>query len=500
MDPIKHIETIKPVSLTNPQEGIYIFDMGQNFSGWTKLTVKGSRGLKVVLRYAENLKEDGTLELITNNLAKPIDEYILKGGGREYYQPHFTYHGFRYVELSGYPGTPDMNSIEGHVIHSAVPTVGTFDCGSERINNIHRATLWSQRANLMGFPTDCPQRDERLGWIADAHVTAEEAICNFDMNLFYLKWLRDIKYNQNNNNGDIPYIAPRPFTNEGGTPAWSCGYHLIIWYHYLHYGDKSILKEHYEAMKKYVNFLSTQATNFILPQDRYGDWLSANADGWWKRGEPVSTSTGYYYYATEIVAKSASLLGFEQDAKEYVKLADRIKSAYNKRFLDPATKQYESGSQFCNTFPLFLNIVPESDKERVVKNLTDDILLRRKGHLTTGILGTKYIMETLCKEGKEDIAWLLANQTGYPSWDDLLQGRTTLSEFWNQGGSNNHVMFGSVDAWFYKGLAGINVGETAPGFENIIIKPVVPPMLPYVKASINTIKRCGPVRLGGERE
>ncbi len=221
--------------------------------------------------------------------------------------------------------------------------------------------------------------------------------------------------------------------------------------------------------------------------DKYGDWASANKDGWWKRGEPLSTSTGFYYYTSSIVAKAAKILGREKDEKEYSQLAEKIKDAYQNRFFDVDAKQFDDETQFSNTFPLFLDIVPEKEKETVLTNLVADILNRR-GHLTTGILGTKYMMETLSRENRSDIAYLLANQTGYPSWENMLTNRTTLSEYWSQGRSYNHVMFGSVGSWYYKVLAGINIDENAPGFEKIIIKPYIPPKMHRVKASVNTIR------------
>ncbi len=265
MPSIKKTQTIRTQKIMQPKEDVYVFDMGQNFSGWVKLKVLGKKGIKVSLRYAENLQKDGNIDPRSNNLAAATDTYILKGGEVEEYEPRFTYHGFRYVEVNGLSSEPDFNTVQGIVVHSAVEPVGKFGCSNKRINKIQRAILWSQRSNLMGFPTDCPQRDERLGWIGDAHVTAEEAIYNFDMAQFYKKWLDDIQSVQSSENSDIPYIAPRPFTDGIGDPAWSSGYHLIVWYLYLYYGDRQILVDHFESMKKYVDYLSTQATSKAIP-------------------------------------------------------------------------------------------------------------------------------------------------------------------------------------------------------------------------------------------
>jgi alpha-L-rhamnosidase len=485
MEPIKVIETIKPVALKNPQPGVYVYDMGQNFAGWARLKVQGKKGVKVVLRYAENLADNGMIDTTSNNKAKSTDTYILKGKGTELYEPFFTYHGFRYVQVTGFPGEPNPDNLEGCVVHSDVEPSGHFSCSSDAINHIHQCILWSQKSNLMGIPTDCPQRDERLGWLGDAHMTAEEAMHNFHMPLFYKNWLGGIQANQDIKTGDIPFISPWTFM-EAGTPTWSGGYLLIIWYYYLYYGDTQIIAEHFDRMKRYVDLINSQATDYILPKDRYGDWVSV-AEGW-KRGDPESAVTAFFYYIAIVVSDAAKVLGLSDDAQHYAKLAEHIKVSYNKRFFDPETNQYENGNQMSNAFPLFLNIVPENQKDAVLKNLIDDIMVKHQNHLTTGILGTKYMIEALVNEGRTDIAYLLVMQTDYPSWYDMAKNRTTLSERWNQKGSNNHVMFGSIDAWFYRTLAGINIDEAHPGFKHIIIKPYIPQDLSFVDASLNTIR------------
>lgn len=485
MEPIKISEVIKPVGLRNPKPGVYVYDMGQNFAGWARLKVEGPKGTKITLRYAENVHEDGTLDFKSMNLAQATGSYILKGQGVELYEPHFTYYGFRYIEMTGFPGEPDPENLEGCVVHSACEHTGSFECSNELINSIHRCTLWSQRSNLMGYPTDCPQRDERLGWMGDAHLTAEEAMLNFHMPLFYKNWLSGIEANRDESSGDIPIISPRP-NLDGGQPDWSSGYLLIVWYYYLQYGDRQILEDHFEAMECYVRYLGTTAKDHILPKSRYGDWLSV-AEGW-ERGDPVSTTTAFYYYNTRILSKVAMVLGREDISRKYAEFAEQISRAYNQRFLSPKIDQYENGSQFSNAFPLFLDIVPKAHRKAVLQNLIHDIIEKQDGHLTTGILGTKYMIEALTEKGRGDIAYLLATQTGYPGWADMLKNRTTLSEKWNGTGSNNHVMFGSIDTWFYRTLAGINIDEAHPGYANVIIKPSIQPDLSWAKASIETIK------------
>lgn len=487
MPPIRVTEQIKPVKIFHPAKDVYVYDLGQNFAGWVRLKVQGPRGTRVKLRFAENIEPDGKLDIMSNNLAKPTDIYILKGDGEEIYEPRFTYHGFRYVEITGFPGVPTKANITGQVVHSDCEVTGTFTCSNQQINRLHQCINWSQRSNMIGYPMDCPQRDERLGWLGDAHVTAEEAMHNFDMPLFYENWLRGIRENQNAA-GDIPYISPRPFSDNFGTPAWSSAYHLIIWYHYLYYGDRQILAEHFSGMKRYVDYLSSTATNYILPPDKYDDWLSVSIDGWWKPGIHLSVATGYYYFNTKIVAQAARILGKINLAEKYEQLCAQIKKAYHKQFFNPQEKNYEIGSQFANLFPLKLGIVPAKHENAVLQNLIDDILIKRQGHLNTGILGTKYLMEVLSQYDRGDLACLIVEQPDFPGWTDLLRNRTTLSEHWEQSGSNNHVMFGSVDTWLYRELGGIQVDESGPGFQRIIIKPNIAPGLISVKTELKTIK------------
>ena len=314
-------------------------------------------------------------------------------------------------------------------------------------------------------------------------MAAEQAMFNFYTPLFYQNWLNGIKSDQQPN-GDLPYISPRPYT-EAGTIAWSVAYPLIVWYHYLYYGDAKILSDHYQTIKRYLEFLDSTAKNYILPPDKYGDWLSV-APGW-DRGGPAATSTGYYFYISKLLSKMAAVLGEATEKNYFASHAQSIARAYNERYFDPVNNQYEDGSQFSNTFPLFLGIVPEGHNPPVMINLLKNIQ-QNHGHLTTGILGSKYIMELLAAQNKNSFAWLLTSQTDFPGWGYLVQNRTTHSEHWNQTGSNNHVMFGSVDNWYYRTLAGINIDEKNPGFKNIIIMPWVHPEVGWAKASLQTIR------------
>jgi alpha-L-rhamnosidase len=393
------------------------------------------------------------------------------------------------VELTGFPGKPGLTNLLGCVVHTACANTGSFVCSNELLNRIQRATVWSQRSNLMGYPMDCPQRDERLGWFGDAMVSMEEAQCNFDMPVFYSHWLNGVRLNQNGPNGDISIVSPRPYMVLEPDPTWSSAYLVMAWQYYVHYGDREFLSQQFDAMMRYVDYLGTQATNHILPKYWIGDWGTI-VEGW-KEGEPVSVVTAFYYYDARIVAKAARVLGRPAEEKKYAALAQQIRTAFNRKFFDRQKKQYERGTQFGNAFPLFLGLADPADEPAVLKNILQD-LERRKWHFNVGVLGAKYLIEALTEHGQPSAAYTLATQTGYPSWGHLLEGgRTTLSEFWDLHGSHNHIMLGSIDGWFYRTLAGIQPDEEHPGFEHFFIKPFVPQSLSFVNASIQTVR--GPV-------
>ena len=485
MQAIKVTQIIDPVKITKPNPNVLVYDMGQNFAGWTKITIRGKQGTKLHLQFAEDINEDGSINTTSNEHAKAKATYILKGDGSETYEPRFTFYGFKYVEVTAEPSLLKIENIQGCVVHSDNKLTGQFECGNETINKIHSATVWSQKSNMIGFPLDCPQRDERLGWFGDAQVTAEEAMFNFDIPLFYDNWITGIRKNQDKSSGDIPIISPRPYIVDEGV-EWSSTYIILIWKYYIYYGDKNLLSENYNAMKRYIDFLDSTANNHILKQGWIGDWGSL-VEGW-QEGEPESVPTAFYYWNSKIISKIAGVLGEEIDSEYFSNKSKIIKDAYNQKYFNTKKKEYNKGSQMANAFPLYLGLVPSEYKEAVLNNLVDDIINKNNGHLTTGVLGSKYMIDALTMEGRPDVAYLLATQTGYPSWSDMVEKYTTMCEFWTLKQSHNHVMTGSIDAFFYKTLAGINLDENYPGCERIIIKPFIPESLPYVRASIETIR------------
>ncbi len=487
MPPIQVIDTIVPVRMTCPRPEIYVFDMGQNASGWARLRVQGPRGSGVKMRFAEMLYDDGMINRENLRRARAEDVYILKGEGDEVYEPRFTYHGFRYVELTGYPGVPTVNSLRGRVVHSAVEPVGSFGCSKPILNGLQRIIVWGQKTNLHSIPTDCCQRDERMGWMGDAQGTAEEAIYNFDMAAFYTNFLRDI-HDVQDEKGTITDTVPHVWGSRPADPAWGTAYPLIAWYMYQYYGDKRVIEEHYDGVRKYVEYLRTREENGLVRYSYYGDWVAVHKTP----GSIVSSF--YYYYDVRVLADMAKVLGRVEDAKTYAELAERIKIAFHREYFDPKTRNYANGTQTANTLALFLGLAPETDRGAVWGNLFDNIVYKNNSHLTTGIIGTKYIMELLTSSGTADLAYDIAVQTSYPSWGCMIEnGATTLWELWQlrQGpsmNSHNHPMFGSVGSWLYKALAGINLAADSVGFQKIRIEPQMVRDLCYAAGSTKTVR------------
>lgn len=519
MPPIKVTETLKPKKMWSPKPGVYVFDFGQNFTGWVKLKVKGPRGTEIKIRYSELINDDGTLNTSTLRDAESTDVYILKGDGEEIYEPRFTYHGFRYVEITGYPGIPTLDDIEGRFVHTAVDRTGSFVCSNDLINRIHENVIWGQLSNLMSIPTDCPQRDERMGWLGDAQLTAEEAILNFDMAAFYTKYLMDIKLSQKED-GSIPDVVPPYWKLYPADPAWGTAYITIAWYMYLYYNDKRVLEEHYDSMKKYVDFLEKNSDNYIIRKlGKYGDWCPPGSIH--PKGTPLEfTSTFYFYHDTLLLSKIAGILGREADSNKYRELSEKIKEEFNKEFLknvkDSVRKIYyylgkekmvvsllpTITSQTSNALPLYLNMVPEEYKESVLRTLLELVEVHCDAHLDTGIVGTRYLLEVLSDNGRFDLAYKVVTQESYPGWGYMIkEGATTLWERWEKlcnGGMNshNHIMLGSVDAWFYKYVAGIKLLE--PGWKKFSVQPPLLDDLKFATARIETL--TGMVMVSWKRE
>ncbi len=477
-----------PRAISSPQPGVYVYDFGQNFSGWAQLRVQGPRGTRVQLRFSELIYDSGMINRENIRNAKARDIYILRGDGAlETYEPRFTYHGFRYVEVTGFPGTPGLESLRGRFVHSAVASAGNFAASKPILNQIQHLILWSQRTNLFSIPTDCDQRNERQGWMGDAQVTAEEAMLNFDMAAFYTNFLRDIQDAQRPG-GEVPDTVPHRYGQYPADPAWGTAYPLIAWYMYEQYGDRRILEEHYDSLKRYVESLRSRAPDNVLRFSYYGDWVSI------VKTPGALVSDFYYYWDAQILAKAAQLLGKSDDAQAYSQLGAQIKEAFNKEFYDAKTGGYANGTQTANTLALYLDLAPKEARGHVEGNLANDIVYTHDTHITAGFIGVKYLLPLLTRLGRSDLAYDLATQTTYPSWGYMIEnGATTLWELWqNKTGpsmnSHDHIMFGSLGAWFYQALAGINLAPESAGYRHIRIEPQVDRDLTWASGTVQTVR------------
>lgn len=377
----------------------------------------------------------------------------------EVYEPCFTYHGFRYVQVEGFLGEPGPEAITGRVVRSSVEQIGSFRCSNPLINQLHKNIVWTESNNLHGLPTDCPQRDERLGWLNDMTVRAEEAVYNFNLVNLYAKWVDDIADTQGKKTGAIADTAP--YVKYGRRPAdpVASSYLIVPWLSYLHYGDLRTLEKHYEGFKRWVTYLGNMADNNIINFSEIGDWappVTEAAEGSIGAGAVSAKtpgalmSTGYYYLNAALMSKFAHILGKNEDERYYAKLAAEISDAFNREFFHRDTCSYGSGNQASNVFPLYLGIVPQECQQAVLHNLVRDVMEKHGCHVTTGNLCTKYLIDVLAEMGMVDLAFALVTQKTYPSWGYMLSmGATTIWERWEYVtcgklagmGSHNHISY-----------------------------------------------------------
>lgn len=486
--PISIVKKGKSGRADSPQESAYIVDFGQNLFGTVCLTVKGEAGTKVILRYAECLSEDGSLDpgsIEAGWLAHPqaqYDEYILKGSGEESYQPRFSCHGFRYVEVSGYPGVLDTGRITAKVIHNDILNGSQFHCSNGLLNQLQHNAVWSFRSNLVSVPLDCPSR-ERQGWLGDAHCHSEADCFNFDMAAFYEKWFDDIADSQLEN-GIVPLICPSEGHEYALDMPWASAVIMIPWDYYMAYGDKAFLLKHYDLMKRCLGAFRNHLDSHYLLQNSliFGDWFGSVSDI-----SGVYLATAYYYRCLTLLSRISEELGLLDDMALYSGLALRVRDGINTAFLKEG-RYYDTNSQTANALALYLEVVPEASKEVVADSLAEDIASR--GTMTAGCLGAEAIMEALAGNGRNDAAYGLAVNTTKGCWGYWIKeyGATTAFEsFADNRSSNNHAfLVGGLSAWFYKHLAGIS--PIRPGYASIRIKPYFPEDLDSASAQVGTVR------------
>jgi alpha-L-rhamnosidase len=497
IEPIRVTETLKPIAITQIRPGAYIFDMGQNMVGWCRLTVSGPRGSQVSLRHAERLRPDGTLYLDNLRSAKVTDVYTLKGIGTEVYEPHFTYHGFRYVEIKGFPGKPDLSCLEGREVHDAVEQHADFASSNPLLNQIYKNVVWGTKDNYRSMPTDCPQRDERQGWLGDRSAESRGEPYLFDVAALYAKWVDDIADSQDSR-GRVSDVSPAywPFRNDNVT--WPSSFIIVPDHLYDQYADLRVIERHYEGMKKWITYMQTNLKDDLMPRDVYGDWcvppespeLIHSNDPARKTEGPVLGTT-YYYHLLRLMARFATLLGKPSDVNDFNQLAERLVVAFNKTYFHPPTGRYSNGSQTSSVLPLAFGMVPEQDRRKVSEALVRKIEEQNKGHIGTGLIGGQWLMQVLSDNGHPEVAYEIASQKSYPSWGYMVsKGATSIWELWNGDTANpamnsgNHLMLvGDLITWLYENLAGICPDPQQPGFKHIIMRPTPVGDLTFVKAS-----------------
>jgi len=486
--PIQKVMEIKPVEVTEPKPGVFVFNMGQNFSGWARLKVKGDAGIKVTLRFAEMLNPDGTVYTENLRSAKVTDSYILKGLGEEIWEPRFTYHGFQYVEVTGYPGKPDADAITGVVVYSNSQADGAFECSNPMLNKLYSNIVWGQRSNYFETPTDCPQRDERLGWTGDAQVFIRTGTYNMDVAAFFTSWLITLNDNQYQD-GQYPVIAP--IGDPGSSPGWSDAAIICPWVIYQVYGDTRILQTHYEQMNQWIEYMTKNSSNLLRKCWGFGDWLNLDA----KETPKEVINTAYFAYSTSLMAKIATVLGRNEDAKKYEQLFTDIKKAFNDAYVD-ANAKVMGDTQTAYLLALSFNLLPKEKRALAAEHLIER-LKEKNWHLSTGFLGVSLLLPTLTELGRLDIAYQLLTNETYPSWlYSVTQGATTVWERWNSytkekgfgdAGMNsfNHYAYGSAGQWMFSTVAGIDTD--GPGFRKITIRPRPGGNLTFVKASYKSV-------------
>jgi alpha-L-rhamnosidase len=501
-EPIRITELLKPVALHEPRPGVYVFDMGQNMVGWCRLAAAGTGGMTVTVRHAEMLDEDGDIYTANLKSAKQTDQYILIGKEPRICEPHFTYHGFRYVQVTGLEKKPKLEDLTGCVFHSDAPRGGTFECSNPLLNKLWQNILWTQRGNMHSIPTDCPNRAERMGWMGDAQVFAQTSIFNMDMAAFYTKWFADIRDGQNDKGMYADY-NPVPWPHHG-SPGWADAGVIVPWRVYQNYGDVRVLREQFESACRYVEAVREDCPELIWEVKSYGDWLNGdtlNAEGYPKKGGEVPQvvySTAFFAYSTETLAKTAAVLGRNDLAVRYAELAGKIKAAFVKKFVD-ADGKITGDTQGGYAMALHFDLLPEPLRQSAAAHLVEAVK-KYDTRISTGFQTTLLMMKELTRCGYNDLAYQLIESRRFPSWlYSIDQGATTIWERWDgyvagRGfqdpimNSFNHYSIGAVGEWMGRVILGLNPDERQPGYKHFTIFPQPGGSVTWAKGEYQSIR------------
>ncbi|MFL6215042.1 MAG: glycoside hydrolase family 78 protein [Blastocatellia bacterium] len=508
-EPIRITRTTRPLAVNEPQPGVYVFDMGQNMVGWCRLNAQGAAGTTVKLRHAEMLNPDGTI--YTDNLrgAQQTDTFTLRGTGNESYEPHFTYHGFRYVEVTGLANKPSLNTITGCVFHSAMTETSGFESSDAALNKLWQNILWTQRGNMESIPTDCPQRDERLGWMGDIQIFVGTGIFNMDMAAFFTKWMRDVRDAQATD-GRFADFSPHPFGKDirfTGVAGWGDAGIVVPWRVWQHYGDKRLLVESYDSARRWVEFIHENNPDLLWKKKRgndYGDWLNSDTlvyEGFPRQGGQVPKeifATMMFAYATDLLARMAGVLGKTDEANKYRALFDDIKAAFNKAYVSE-DGHIKGDTQAGYALALHFDLLPEKQRPAALNYMLDGIS-RYGGHMSTGFHSTYRMMLELTRAGHNQAAYSLINQRGFPSWGySIDNGATTIWERWDgyvkgrgfqDKGMNsfNHYAIGAVGEWMARVILGINNDDARPAYEHFVLRPYPGGGLTWARGHYDSIR------------
>lgn len=484
--PVRKREQFKALKIFKTPAGETVVDFGQNLVGWVMLKAKGAAGTKITLSHAEVLTKEGNFYTVNLRSAKAQDIYILKEGTEQIFEPHFTFQGFRYVKVEGYPGELKPGDLTAVALYSDMEVTGKFSTSNALLNQLQHNIQWGQKGNFVDVPTDCPQRDERLGWTGDAQAFANTAAYNMNVAGFFTKWLKDVAADQQPS-GLIPHVIPNVLgPNDGASAGWADVSTIIPWDMYVAYGDRRILETQYESMKKWVGYISSVAKdNLWNSGGHFGDWLfyrpDDDNDGRAAVTDKYLIAQTFYAHSTQLLINAAKVLGKQEDADRYTKLLTDIKAAFVKEYLTPSGRLV-SGTQTAYVLALNFDMLPEALRASSAQRLVDNIQ-NYGNHLTTGFLGTPYLCHVLTRYGHNDVAYKLLMQESYPSWlYPVKMGATTIWERWDgikpngsfqtpDMNSYNHYAYGAIGDWMYRNMAGINGNESAPGYKKITISP-----------------------------
>lgn len=508
-EPVRVVETLRPVSMNEVRPGVFIYDLGQNIAGWVRLAVNGQAGTRIQLRHAERLNPDGTLYTENLRRAKATDVYILKGKGEEIWEPRFTFHGFQYIELTGLKTALAPDKISGCVVMSSTTPAGKFECSHPRVNRLWQNALWSQKDNFLSVPTDCPQRDERLGWMGDAQVFLRTATFNMDVAAFFTKWMTDVT-NSQDVDGVFPDIAPRLREGKnfigldglGGGAGWADAGIIVPWTIWRVYGDRRIIERNWDAMARWLDWLEKNNPEGIrchALNNNYGDWLCIPSDREFRTQSPMKTLLATSYWADDAakMACMARQLGRTGDAERFNAMYERIRAAFQKEWLREDGR-LTVDTQTAYLLALAFNLLPKEVRGRAAAHLVENIR-KLDWHLSTGFIGISHLNPILTLTGHADVAYRLLLNEDYPSWlYPVIHGATTIWERWNgwtkEDGffnplmnSFNHYCLGSVGEWLYRCVAGIELDPDINGFKQFQIKPYPGGGLSYAGASYQSI-------------